>query len=503
MPAKPYILLVGENARDLREWRAGLRSLGYSVETAGTREEAMELMEIERYGLLLVDLAMSRSAGIDLLRHARGRFPRMPVKVLVDAGQEPLGRAALLLGASDWLARPATLERLGPWLEREETARKRPGEAPAPSRDASCLGEEGEAELDLLLGKSPRMREVYRTVEPVLRSSVPVLLQGESGTGKDRMARFIHDRGERRGQPFLVVNCAAIPETLLESELFGHEKGAFTGAVAQRKGKLEEAHGGSVYLDEISELTLGLQAKILRVTEQKAFNRVGSNEDIHADVRMIVSTNRNLQEEVARGRFRGDLYFRLSVFPVSLPPLRERGEDIPGLARWFLERACRERKRPPLEVSPEALERLARYDWPGNIRELQNCIQRGVLLVGDGVVLGAAQIHFLYGDQEVRGGRFRSMVGDDPDKGAPEESKEPVSVDIPDDLREFLSSIRKGSGVKIRDMEKALIAYTLRMTGNNVAKASRILGISRVGLYRKMDKSMIKNDISYQKQTIV
>ena len=265
-----------------------------------------------------------------------------------------------------------------------------------------------------LVGEDPSLRKVFASLQRAAATDTTVLLEGESGTGKELFARSLHALSPRADAPFVAINCAAIPETLLETELFGHEKGAFTGAVARKPGKFEMAHRGTLFLDEIGDLPLALQAKILRALEERRFERVGGTALVTVDVRLVAATNKGLRAAVAARRFREDLFFRLSVFPITVPPLRERGGDIPVLARYFVDRFCRDLKKKPLTLSPAALEQLQTYRWPGNVRELQNCIERAVILAdGDTILPRHLNLSFVETSRRHRAGQPVGARGHD------------------------------------------------------------------------------------------
>ncbi len=347
---------------------------GYSAETFSDGKSFLDRFS-EPPDLVLLDLMLPDINGVDLLKEIKQRAPEIPVIVLSAQARIEVAIETLKLGASDYFSKPVDFPKL-------EVAIKNALRLASLTREVERLRENVETRVhfDNIIAQSGEMHEVFKLVNRVKNSDICVLILGESGTGKELIARAIHYNSDRAKGPFVVVNCASIPRDLLESELFGHEKGAFTGAIQRRIGKFEQAIGGTVFLDEIGEMDLSLQAKILRVIQEKTFNRVGGNETITTNARLISATNRELREEVKQRNFREDLYFRLSTFPIMLPPLRNRKSDILLLAEHFLNQFGKEQGKPKLRFSRKALDLLYRYPWPGNIRELENAIQRGVVL---------------------------------------------------------------------------------------------------------------------------
>ena len=348
---------------------------GYTVEAVSAGDEAVRrLQEGRRYGLVLTDLKLPGADGLAVLRAAVAADPGLPVVVLTGFGTVETAVAAMKAGAVDFLSKPVDPELLL-LLVRRHVAARREGVA-----RALLAAEAGLAGMPAIIGSSPALAEALERTRRAAESEVTVVLTGESGTGKELFARALHALSARASGPFVPVNVAAIPEGLVENELFGHERGAYTGAIERRAGRFEIADGGTLFLDEISELPPAAQTKFLRVVEEKQFLRVGGTVPISVDVRIVVATNRDLGALVRTGAFREDLFYRLEVFPVRLPTLRSRKEDIPALARSFAEAAARQLKRKPPLFSPGALERLAEHDWPGNVRELRNVVERAVIL---------------------------------------------------------------------------------------------------------------------------
>src|SRR5579871_4017931 len=375
MPSR-HLLLAEDNENTRRCLRQLLeQDPGLRVDAVCNGTEALEALCANHYSILLTDLKMPGVDGMALIEEVQRR--RLPVTVIVTTGHGSIDEAvrAIRLGAYDFLTKPVDIEHLRLVLRRALRER-------ALQDEVAQLREQLQRRYAFhhVLSRNPCMHGVFELVQNVAHTTSTVLLEGETGTGKEMIARAIHAASHVRTGPLVAVNCAALPETLLESELFGHEKGAFTNAVSQRKGRFELAHGGTLFLDEVGELPLETQVKLLRVLQEREFERVGGSETVHVDVRVIAATNRNLREMVARGQFREDLYYRLAVFPVALPPLRERTADIPLLARSFLLRFARQAGRPIHDIAPEAMDALCSYRWPGNVRELQNVIERSVVL---------------------------------------------------------------------------------------------------------------------------
>ena len=357
-----------------------LQALGHEVMTAGDGQAALDAIEKSEPGLMLLDLNLPKIGGMDVLKQVRKGWPDLPVIVMTAHGTIPRAVEAMKEGAADFITKPFDRDYLklvvGKALERREL-----------KREVTVLRSEVESRYDMAVAASPKMNEVIQTARKAAQSESTVLLLGESGTGKDLLARSVHNWSARRDRLFMPVNCVALSEELLETELFGHEKGAFTGALSQKRGKLEVADGGTVFLDEIGDMKPGLQAKLLRFLQNREFDRVGGTRTIHVNVRIIAATNQDLRKAVKAGMFREDLFFRLNVVTIMLPPLRERSGEILQLAEFFLKKHCLEAKKPVMQISPPAVHMLAAYPWPGNVRELQNAIERAVVLKTGGGVL--------------------------------------------------------------------------------------------------------------------
>ena len=361
--------------------RHALERQEHIVLEARDQPEAVRLLQQAQPAVVLSDLRLPEGDGFGVLRAAKEIDADIPVIVMTAYGSIEDAVAAMKEGAMDFLAKPVDPDHLLLLVARALERRRLVTENLLMKEELAVR--RGAPQL---VGEDPSLRKVFASLQRAATTDATVLLEGESGTGKELFARSLHALSGRADAPFVAINCAAIPENLLETELFGYEKGAFTGAVARKPGKFEMAHRGTLFLDEIGDLPLSLQAKILRALEEKRFERVGGTASLQVDVRLVAATNRGLRAAVAARRFREDLYFRLSVFPIMIPPLRERKGDVPVLARFFVERFCRDLKKKPLVLSPPAMEQLQAYHWPGNVRELQNCIERAVILTdGDTV----------------------------------------------------------------------------------------------------------------------
>ena len=377
MPAPAQILIV-EDKDSLRTMlRHALERQGHSVLEARDQPEAERLLR-QSPAIVLSDLRLPEGDGFGVLRASKEFDADIPVIVMTAYGSIEDAVAAMKEGALDFLAKPVDPDHLALLVARALEQRRIANENLLLKEELAVR--RGAPQL---VGEDVALRKVFAGLQRAAATDTTVLLEGESGTGKELFARSLHALSPRADAPFVAINCAAIPDTLLETELFGHEKGAFTGAVARKPGKFEMAHRGTLFLDEIGDLPLALQAKILRALEEKRFERVGGTASVQVDVRLVAATNRGLRAAVAARRFREDLYFRLSVFPITVPPLRERPGDIPLLARYFVDRFCRDMKKRAIALSPAALEQLVSYRWPGNVRELQNCIERAVILAED------------------------------------------------------------------------------------------------------------------------
>ena len=437
---------------------------GHDVTVVNNGVSALELIESESFDLVVTDQQMPEMSGTELLAALQKRGSEVPVIMITAYGTITQAVEAMQSGAADFITKPFAAPDLERIIERVLSPECRA------SRQKGGRQRGGRP----IITNDPLMIRVLEVAEAVSRSDATVLIQGESGTGKELIARFVHTSSPRSSQAFVAVNCAALPASLLESELFGHEKGAFTGAQARKLGKFELAHGGTILLDEISEMELPLQAKLLRVLQEREVDRVGGKDPISVDVRVLATTNRNLEETVREGKFRADLYYRLNVIPLTLPPLRERKSDIKLLTEHFMRQYLGD-KAPALAI--EVLQALLTYSWPGNIRELQNAVQRAAILSG-----GSAprESDFLLG----MASSAQLEVPSNPlGRTTLERSIEVVS----DTSRASAESgLLIRSGLTVHEMEKALILETLKSTNNNRTEASKLLGISIRTLRNKL-----------------
>jgi len=441
---RAVILLVDDDRAHRTMLKAHLDP-DYEVIEADDGDRAVETVSERSVDLVLMDLRMERMDGIEALGRIRERRPSLPVIMITAYSSVESAVEAMKQGAFDYITKPVDADalkltvaralRLERLEEENRILRERLGER---------------FDFSRMIGNSPPMRAVFETLALVAPTDATVLIQGESGTGKELVANALHENSPRAGSPFVKVNCAALHENLLESELFGHEKGAFTGATEQRKGRFELAHGGTLFLDEIGDMSSATQAKILRVLQEGEFERVGGTRTLRVDVRVVAATHRNLREMVEAGGFRQDLYYRLSVVPIELPPLRDRGDDIVLLATHFLEHYAKKNRKTIRGFTPEAVRLLLRHDWPGNIRELQNAVERAVILcLGERI-----SPHEL-----------------------PLSGKPPLRDAGPPPLR---------PGVTLKEMERELIRLTLEQAGGNRTRAAEMLGISRQTLLNRL-----------------
>ncbi len=379
---KPKILVV-DDEKSMREFlEIMLRKEGYEVACARDGKEALNRLESRPYDLVLSDIRMPGVDGMGVLNRAKELNPGTIVIMITAYGSTESAVEAMKRGAYDYITKPFQVDEIK-LIIRKALEKKTLEEENIQLRKEL----ESKYQFGNLVGSSPGMLKVYDLIQRVKDTRTNILISGESGTGKELVAKAVHYNSPRKDKPFVTINCSAIPETLLESELFGHMKGAFTGAVSNKQGLFEAADGGAVFLDEIGELSPSLQVKLLRVIQDRTFRRVGGTEDIEVDVRIISASNKNLEEEIKRGAFREDLFYRLNVIKIQIPPLRERGEDIPVLARHFLDRYSRELGKEIKKISEEAMEKLVNYSYPGNVRELENIIERAVALESSSIIL--------------------------------------------------------------------------------------------------------------------
>jgi DNA-binding NtrC family response regulator len=452
---RPGSVIVTEDDPTIRLFhQRWLEEDGYRVTAVETGEACLRALDEMIPDAVLLDLHLPGLGGIEVLEQVRNSHRLLPVIITTSNTAVATVVAAMQRGAYDYLAKPVDRTKLLTTLRNAVDRHRMSVRLAQLERDAGGGGFPG------IVGTSAAMKELFQRIERVAATDVTVLIHGESGTGKELVARAIHEHSVRSAGPFVALNCAAIPETLQEDELFGHEKGAFTGATGQRAGKFELAHRGTLFLDEIGELTAGLQAKLLRVIQERCFQRVGGTTDVRSSFRLLGATNRNLHEEVLAGRFREDLYFRIAVFEIELPPLRERAEDIPSLTHKLLKDFSSATGDRVLEVSAEALERLVAYEWPGNVRELQNAVQRAAIECTGGIIRADDL------PARVRDAGWAAVPAPEsplPSSGAPEV-------------------------LTLEEIERRAIRLALQRTEGNLSRAGRDLGIGRTTLYRKLKK---------------
>ncbi len=455
MKEKPRILVVDDEESHRIMLRAVLKEEGYAVTEAADGLEALRAVEKEAFDLILLDIRMTEMDGIEALTEIRKISPLVPVLIMTAYASVKTAVEALKAGAWDYLTKPLDIEELKLLIEKAlEHYQLREENLALKER----LGDR--FNFSRIIGRGRAMKTLLDTLSLVAPTDVTVLIMGESGAGKEVVANAIHHNSARAAGPFIKVSCAALPETLLESELFGHEKGAFTGAVSRRAGRFQLAHRGTIFLDEVGEMSPSIQIKLLRVLQEKEFEPLGGARTVEVDIRIIAATNRELEREVREGRFREDLYYRLNVLPILLPPLRERKEDIPPLAEHFLARYQEKNQKSLKGISDKALDMLVRYHWPGNIRELENCLERAVIMAREAFIL---------------------------------------PVDLPPPIRTSSASeedeeFHFPSGVSLAEMERALIIRTLEEAKGNRTKTAEILDINRRTLQNKLKEYKINPD---------
>ena len=443
--------------------RHALERQDHAVLEARDQPEAVRLLQQAQPAVVLSDLRLPEGDGFGVLRAAKEIDSDIPVIVMTAYGSIEDAVKAMKEGAMDFLAKPVDPDHLLLLVNRALERRRIVTENLLMKEELAVR--RGAPQL---VGDDASLRKVFASLQRAAATDATVLLEGESGTGKELFARSLHALSPRTDAPVVAINCAAIPENLLETELFGYEKGAFTGAVQRKPGKFEMAHRGTLFLDEIGDLPIGLQAKILRALEEKRFERVGGTGSVQVDVRLVAATNKGLRAAVAARRFREDLYFRLSVFPITVPPLRERPGDIPLLARYFVDRFCRDLKKKSLVLSPGAMEYLQSYRWPGNVRELQNCIERAVILAeGDTILPRHLNLSF----------------------AAPLQSEEPVSPFANFDLTGTLTEVTRRITAQV---ERAKIEEILKEAQGNKGRAAELLQISYKMLLGKLKEHGIE-----------
>jgi DNA-binding NtrC family response regulator len=456
------VLIVEDEKAIQLALRGLLRRDGYDVDLADTGEDALRMLaEKTPYDLVITDLALGRGiSGMDVLRASKEARAETAVVMITAHGSEKVAVEAMKQGAEDYVPKPFDNEELRVVVRKalERTQLK---------REHRLLLERVERDLSFenLIGQGRAMKQIFETIQKVAETDLSVLVRGESGTGKELVAQALHQRSARRAKPFIAVNCAAISKELVESELFGHEKGAFTGADARRVGKFEAANGGTIFLDEIGDMAPETQAKVLRVLQEKSFEPVGGNRVVSSDVRVVAATHRDLEAEVANGRFREDLYYRLKVVEVTLPPLRERLEDVPLLAERFIHAVAERLGRPAKHCSGEALARLTRHPWRGNVRELRNVIERAAVLAsGNEITLTDLALE----GEEV-----------------PADAATNIAIGVP---------FRDAKRITVESFERAYLMRALREHGGNVSRTAEAIGMVRQSLQQKIRELDLRSE---------
>ncbi|HUA33630.1 MAG TPA: sigma-54 dependent transcriptional regulator [Candidatus Binataceae bacterium] len=448
MAGEIRVLVAEDDAGTHEEWRESLAAWGYRPEIAEDGVRALELLETFHPQILLADLRMPRKSGLELIRDIHEMGIQLPTIMISGQGDIPDAVEAIKLGALDYLRKPVDPPHLRQMLKQIAENLAMRDENSALKRRLAQVGE-----LGPLFGQSLAMRRVIAAIERLAQSSASVVITGESGTGKELVARTIHELSPRRNAPYLPVNCAAIPDTLMESELLGHERGAFTGADRRKEGCFELANTGTLLLDELTEMKVELQAKLLRVIEEQRLRRLGGTAEVPIDVRVLAASNRDIEGAVRDGKLRQDLYYRLNVFTIQLPPLRERIEDLPQLAQMFVQHYATQNNKQIMGIDDECLDTLRAHPWPGNVRQLRNVIERAVI-VSDGQMI-----------------RKRDL---------PEEFRATGTTDS--------GFVRIRVGASLDEVEKEMISRTIEFTGGNKTRAADILGVSAKTLYNKLER---------------
>ena len=444
---RPKLLVVDDEAAQRELLKAVLTDEGYEVFEAEGGQAAIAALEAIPFDLVILDLRLEDTDGVSVLEQIRQRNADLPALMITAYATVPTAVSAMKLGAVDYLTKPVDLEELKLVVARTLAGQSLKQQDSSATEQQANQGFHGD-----IIGTSDTMRELGEMIQQVAPTEATVLIQGESGTGKELVANAIHQLSHRADGPLVKVNCAALPENLLEAELFGHERGAFTDAIQQRKGRFELAHRGTIFLDEVGEMSTATQAKLLRVLQEQQFERVGGGQSITVDVRVIAATNKDLRTEVEQGRFREDLFYRLNVFPILVPPLRKRKIDIPLLAIHFFQKYIEKNRRSLRGIAAIAMELLTRYNWPGNVRELENAIERAVILArGDEITVPDLPFEV----QKLQSEWNPSEIGVQP-------------------------------GFSLKEVERELIAKTLRQTEGNRTRAAEVLGIARRTLQYKL-----------------
>jgi DNA-binding NtrC family response regulator len=482
------VLIVDDDPVQRRLLEAAITRSGMSVVTAPGGQPALDLINGPRgdqFSLVLLDLVMPDMDGLAVMAKVRPTHPDLPIIVLTAKGGIDSAVEAMRAGANDFLVKPASPERIAVSIRNALKIGVLSGEVRQLKKKT-----ENRLVFEDLVAKSAEMRQVFRLGQRAAQSNIPILIEGESGVGKELVARAIQGSSERAGRPFITVNCGAIPENLIESILFGHEKGAFTGASDKHLGKFQEADGGTLFLDEIGELRIDMQVKLLRALQEGEVDPVGSKRPVRVDVRIVSATNRDLAEQVKAGAFREDLYYRLNVFPIHVPALRDRSEDVPALARFFISRFAAEENKPVAGMTPEVSDLLERYSWPGNVRQLENTIFRAVVLC-DSTMLDVCdfpQIAAALGvDSKVR--RYLAPMSDARELPVASYGDAPVHTSVsssPSSPYGIHGTDPAGHMRKLEDIESEVIRMAISRYDGHMSEIARRLGIGRSTLYRKL-----------------
>ncbi|MBI1178031.1 response regulator [bacterium] len=486
------ILLIDDEADVQYSFRRIFASPEIELTTAGSGEEGLQLIPRVHPDLVIMDVRMGGINGLETLRRLREIDTKLPVIMMTAYGTTQTAIEAMKLGAFDYLLKPFDIPKLKQLV----------ADALKASRDMKQIVSyepmlETEDYEQGIVGRSDPMQSVFKLIGQLAASDATALITGESGTGKELVARAIYHHSRRSEKPFLAINCAAIPENLLESELFGHERGAFTGAASQRIGKFEQCHGGTIFLDEIGDMSLPTQTKILRVLQSGTFERVGGNQSVTVDVRVIAATNKPLEQAVANREFREDLFYRLNVVRVQMPPLRERRSDIRLLVNYFLKKFSHQSGNKPKSIATDALAALESYRWPGNVRELENVIERALVVAKSDAILLADL------PAEVTGSVAASAAAQPVEGGSantiPAEMMAAAPDGIPSLARQLFKWARENSSLKvIPAVERELIVQAMQETGGNQVQAAKILGITRATLRKRLEKFKIKQALSIE-----
>jgi len=482
------LLLIDDEADVQYSFRRNFGPPEFELSTAASGEEGLKVIPRLKPDLVIMDVRMGGINGLETLRRLRQSNAKLPVIMMTAYGTAQTAIEAMKLGAYDYLLKPFEVPKLREIIVAALKASRDMREV------VSYEPQMENEDYDLaIVGRSEQMQDVFKLIGQLSASDATALITGESGTGKELVARAIYHHGQRAEQPFLAINCAAIPENLLESELFGHERGAFTGANAQRIGKFEQCNHGTIFLDEIGDMTPATQTRILRVLQSGTFERVGGNQPIKVDVRVIAATNRPLEQAVASRQFREDLFYRLNVVRIEVPPLRERMEDIRLLVNYFLKKFAQHQKQSLKSISPSALAALERYAWPGNVRELENVIQRALVIAKGDVILPNDL------PPELQPNRPAAAVPVAPEAGAAPGAAPPggSSFDLPGVVRSLFQWARQQSQLKlIPAIERELIIESLRETRGNQVQAAKLLGITRATLRKRVEKFKIQQELA-------